>query len=160
MPIGAGDRTATSRNAATGSAFPFSVERLDRLGIDRVPDEAKGAARRSGSPRARAACSRRAATFTASPVTSGLGLDRPATTSPVLTPIRVREPTPWSRSSSLFRPSSASRISAAARTARSASSSWTCGIPKTAIDRVADELLDRAAVALDRGPHRLEVATP
>jgi hypothetical protein len=37
----------------------------------------------------------------------------------------------------------------AARTARSGSSSWTTGAPKSRHHRVADELLDRAAVALE-----------
>ena len=32
-------RTPMSRNAGTGSALPFSVERLDRLDLDRVPHE-------------------------------------------------------------------------------------------------------------------------
>ena len=31
--------TATSRQAGTGSALPFSVERLDGLGLDRLPRE-------------------------------------------------------------------------------------------------------------------------
>src|SRR4029077_10018467 len=57
----------------------------------------------------------------------------PATTSPVLTPIRAARDTPWSRSSSLLSATSASRISPPARTARRASSSWTFGTPKTAI---------------------------
>ena len=68
-----------------------------------------------------AACSSRAATFTASPVTSVS--PSPATTSPVLTPIRARRPSAGT----------AARISHAARTARRASSSWETGTPKTAI---------------------------
>ena len=60
---------------------------------------------------ASAACSSRAATFTASPVASVSPV--PATTSPVLTPMRTSSP----------RAATASRISTAARTARSASSS-------------------------------------
>ena len=71
---------------------------------------------------AAAACSSRAATLTASPVASVspragddlAGVDADAH-------LRARAPRP------------PSRISTAARTARSASSSWTCGIPKTAI---------------------------
>ena len=47
----------------------------------------------------------------------------PAITSPVLTPIRAWKPSP----------ATASRSSVAARSARSASSSWSVGIPKTAI---------------------------
>ena len=74
----------------------------------------------------------RAATFTASPVTI-FWSPVPATTSPVFTPIRQANVIPWSRSSSGFNASSAKRISLAARTARTASSSWTCGTPKTAM---------------------------
>jgi hypothetical protein len=56
-----------------------------------------------------------------------------ATTSPVLTPVRVRKRTPHVCSSSSFSRPSAVRISAAARTARTASSSWSCGTPNTAM---------------------------
>ena len=49
-------------------------------------------------------------------------------------------------------------ISCAARTARSASSSWTRRQAEDGHDRVADELLDVAAVALELGAHRVEVA--
>ena len=63
-----------------------------------------------------AACSRRAATLTASPVTS-VSPSPPTTTSPVLTPIRASSPCS----------AIASRISEAARTARSASSSCAAG---------------------------------
>ena len=82
-----------------------------------------------------ASCSNRAATLTASPVTMSSPraiASRPATTSPVLTPIRrptslsCRAPT---RSAN---DGKASRIASAARTARSASSSCACGTPKTA----------------------------
>jgi len=68
-----------------------------------------------------AACSSRAATFTASPVARRSAV--PVTTSPVVSPMRA-----CTRSSG-----SASRISSAARHARKASSSWTCGTPNTAI---------------------------
>jgi hypothetical protein len=57
----------------------------------------------------------------------------PATTGPVLTPIRVAIDTDHSRSRFSLSSASAFRISAAARTARSASSSCTIGMPNTAI---------------------------
>ena len=69
-----------------------------------------------------AACSSRAATLTASPVTS-VSPSPPTTTSPVLTPMRASSPCS----------AIAARISAAARTARSASSSCETGMPKTAM---------------------------
>ena len=82
---------------------------------------------------AAAVCSR-AATLIASPVTiarsgwTSLG----TTTSPVLTPMRMARATPWR--ASISRPRSANRatISAAALTARAASSSRTRGTPKIA----------------------------
>src|SRR5438445_1102319 len=82
-----------------------------------------------------ALCSRRAATFTASPVTiSCSGADPTgATTSPVLTPIRICSLTRWSRSNPSLSASRRSPISRAARRARSASSSRTVGTPKTAM---------------------------
>ena len=133
--------TSSRRNAATGSALPFS---------------SSGATASTSTARGRAAC--------VSPpirISPGCGrllqprgdVDRvagderlaasPATTSPVLMPIRARD------SSAELASAADSRISTAARTARSASSSCTRGMPNTAIDRVADELLDRAAVALE-----------
>ncbi len=72
--------------------------------------------------------------FTASPVTSVWRADgSPATTSPVWTPVRVAIVTPRSARSSRFSAASESRISAAARTARRASSSWMVRRPKTAM---------------------------
>ena len=55
-----------------------------------------------------------------------------ATTSPVLTPMRIVKRTRSSVSRWSFSAVKASRISNAARTARRASSSWTSGMPKTA----------------------------
>ena len=78
-------------------------------------------------------CSSRAARLTASPVTNASPLPgSPAITSPVLTPVRAATVTPQDRWNSWFSSSSVSRSSAAARTARSASSSWRRGTPKTA----------------------------
>ena len=81
-----------------------------------------------------AACSSRAATFTASPVTSRWpAAGSPETTSPVFTPVRFASRTPNTRSSSSFSCSSAPCMPAAARTARRASSSCSRGRPKTAM---------------------------
>jgi len=71
--------------------------------------------------------------LTASPVATVPLLRSPTITSPVLTPMRAPSRAPKSRSTSVLSASSASRMPAAARTARSASSSWTVGTPKTAI---------------------------
>ena len=56
----------------------------------------------------------------------------PATTSPEAMPVRVARVSPRSRASSSLSWARDSRISVAARTARRASSSWTCGTPNTA----------------------------
>jgi hypothetical protein len=81
-----------------------------------------------------AACSRRAATLTASPVASfWLVFPSAAITSPVLTPVRDAICTPCSRCSSRLSSASVSRISTPARTARRASSSWRVGSPNTAM---------------------------
>ena len=108
----AGDRrrrpTVTSRYATTGSAFPFQLERLDRLDRDRGADEVVRRGADEDLPGS-AACSRRAATPTASPVASVC--PAPTTTSPVLTPVRKESSTPSSAATA----GSRSRISAAAR---------------------------------------------
>jgi hypothetical protein len=94
-------------------------ERVDLLGLDGIADEA--VRRRAEQD---LIGSSRADTFTVSPVTSLCPADgSPATTSPVLTPVRMASRTPWSRSRPSFRSASDSRIAAAARTARRASSS-------------------------------------
>ena len=88
---------------------------------------------RSGSRR-RAPASSLCAVTTASPVANACPSDgSPATTSPVLTPVRIEIVTPKSRSSVAFSSESAGPRSTAARIARRASSSWAVGIPKTAI---------------------------
>src|SRR5439155_628731 len=72
--------------------------------------------------------------LTASPVTSAFSAEEaPAITSPVFTPVRTASRTPQTVSSSAFSRPSSPRTSAAARTARSASSSWRAGMPKTAM---------------------------
>ena len=100
-----------------------------------------------------AACSRRAATFTASPVTSAWpAAGSPATTSPVFTPIRRRERDALVAFELLVEP--AQRLAHLGGRADRAQ-----GIvlvhtrdPEHRHDGVADELLDGAAVALDRSP--------
>ena len=82
----------SSRYAATGSALPLSVSGGDRPRprSGRAPGDRS--ARRGRSRRAPAACSSRAAVFTASPVTSRWPrLASPAITSPVLTPMWLLE---------------------------------------------------------------------
>ena len=120
-------------------------ERLDRLDVDATRNKRERLLPDSASPGC-AACCRRAATLTASPVARRSSV--PVTTSPVATPMR-----PSTASSG-----KASRISTAARQARRASSSCADRDPEHSHHRVADELLHRAAVALDDRLHPLEVA--
>ena len=133
-------------------------QRLDGLDRRAVPGQAVGQVADEDLA-GRAAGSRRAAMLTVSPVTSVWPVAAsPATTSPVLTPMRIRIERPRPARSSSLSPASAARISAAARTARSASSSWTTGYAEHGHHGIADELLDRPAVALEDAPHRREVA--
>ena len=124
----------TRPRAATGAVLPF---RSSSFGSSKV--KAALLARYVRSPTrivpGAALCSSRAATLTASPVTiSCSGADPTgATTSPVLTPIRIWSRTRWSRSKPSLSSSSRSPISMAAWSARSASSSRTVGTPKTAM---------------------------
>jgi hypothetical protein len=108
------------RYAGTGSPFPLSESGASSSTsiASRVRRNVVPPMRMSSGA---AACSRRAATLTASPVASRSVV--PVTTSPVMRPIRPRHPISGK----------ASRISRAARTARNASSSCTTGTPKTAI---------------------------
>ena len=81
-----------------------------------------------------AACSSRLARFTASPVTNDSPVPgSPATTSPVLMPMRQASSTPQVPRSSAFRSPRRRCISVPVRTARRASSSCTTGTPKTAM---------------------------
>ncbi len=105
----------------TGSDFPFRTRGSTASTRTASRTSALVSAPMSVSPGA-AACSSRAATLTASPVTS-VSPSPPTTTSPVFTPIRASSPCS----------AIAARISDAARTARSASSSCDTGIPKTAM---------------------------
>ena len=114
-------QTPRSRKASTSSDFPFSASGSTGSTFTASRTSSRVSAPISVSVAA-AACSRRAATLTASPVTS-VSPSPPTTTSPVLIPIRASRPCS----------AIAARISDAARTARRASSSCDTGIPKTAM---------------------------
>ncbi len=130
---GTSGRSPSSRRAASGSALPFAARGAVASATTASRTASYVASPSSTSPGA-AACSRRAATLTASPVASFWSPAPPPTiTSPVLIPVRVRMTTPCSDSSSALSAASRSPSSDAARTARSASSSRTAGMPKTAI---------------------------
>ena len=125
--------TSSRRYAATRSALPLSSS--GSIGsiftASRTRRHVSSPISTSFGP---AACSRRAAVFTVSPVTRRWAVAAsPVTTSPVLTPVRFVSRTPKSRSSSSLSAARAACVSYAARTARSASSSWIRGSPKTAM---------------------------
>src|SRR5262245_897416 len=125
--------TPRSRNAGTASVLPFSASGSMGSTVTASRTRSRVTAPIRISPGS-AACSRRAATLTVSPVTNDWPDEgSPAMTSPVLTPVRICSRAPQSRSSSVFSTSRRSRICEAARTARSASSSCTVGTPNTAM---------------------------
>ena len=111
------DVEQAKRRHRLGLAASVDLPRLDAHGI---AHRRRVASPISTSPSA-ASCSRRAATLTASPVTRVS--PSPARTLPVFTPMRAPRPSA----------ATSARISHAARTARSASSSCATGTPKTAI---------------------------
>ena len=144
--------TRSARQAGTGAALPLSVC---------SPAGSKAMARLRGplrSPRRPARCrappptAAGLAVLTRSPATMPW-LVAPSVTaaSPVRTPARA-----WIAGAQRRGPRRRAR--APARTARSASSSWAIGRAPDGHDGVADELLDRAAVALDDVAGELEVA--
>ena len=124
-------RTSVSRYAGSGSDLPLSAS-----GSTGSAETAPRTRRKVGSPSrispAGAACSRRAATLTASPVTRAWRGASPATTSPVLTPIRSAIDGRSAARAPRSAAASAPAYSSAARTARSASSSCATGTPNTA----------------------------
>ncbi len=124
--------TFCRRNAVRRSTFPFTPSGSSGSAstASRTSRYVPSPIRISSGP---AACSSRAATLTASPAASVPWARSATTTSPVLTPVRTWMSTPCAVRSSSFSPSSASPISAAARTARSASSSRILGTPNTAM---------------------------
>ena len=126
---------ANRKQSEGGDRLGLSLqgERLDRLGSDGFANQALRALADQRLPR------RRRLLEPGGDVDRIAGGERlsvggsPATTSPVLTPIRTRSEVPISASSSSLSRSAASRISAAVRTARSASSSRAVGIPNAAM---------------------------
>ena len=112
--------TASNRWAWTGSLLPFSASGSTGPVVTAPRTSPSVSSPIRISP-GWAACSSRAATLTASPVTSRSSV--PVTTSPVLIPIRPATPSSGR----------ASRISSAALQARRASSSCIWGTPKTAM---------------------------
>ena len=123
------------RGDGTRGRPPTSPSRRSARQPRRRPRRARAdrSPRRGAPLPAPAACSSRAATLTGSPVTNVSRSEAsPATTSPVLTPIRSAIRVPKRRSSSSFRAPRRACISSAARHARSASSSCASGTPKTA----------------------------
>ena len=126
--------------------LPLEHERLDGLGVDRPPERGGPSAARSGFPSEPAACSRRAATLTASPTTRCCpAVGSATTTSPVLTPMRVVRRTPHPILQVVVEADEGSAHSRPPRaTARNASSSRTTGRPKIGHHRVSDVLFDDA----------------
>ncbi len=143
------DRLVPPLGRRAGSEQPVGGQRL-ALALQHAA--ARAAPRRPPRRRARsvasaistspgeAACCKRAATFSASPVARRSSV--PVTTSPVLTPIRPSIPSP----------ANASRISTAARQARKRIVLVHDRHPEHRHHRIADELLHRAAVLLDDRP--------
>ena len=130
---GATGLTLSSRHAPTGALLPFRVSGSSAVTSTASRTSAQVAWPSNTSPEL-ATCSSRAATFTVSPSANAWAVaGSPASTSPVLTPVRNSSDTPWSRTSSVFSAVRAVCSSAAARTARRASSSRTTGMPNTAM---------------------------
>ena len=134
----------------TGARLALQRKRLERLDLDRVADQPQRLLAEQDLS-GRAACSRRAATFTASPIARFS--PSPTSTRPVLTPVRNRSATPTSsrdRRQPLTdlrrRPHRPQRVVLVH--ARD---------PEHRHHRIADELLDRPAVALDRRADLSEV---
>ncbi len=124
--------TSSSLNACTGWLMPFTSTGATAWTSTAPRTSSMVCAPIRISP-AGADCSSLAATLTASPVTTPSPFAvSPAITSPVSTPVRACSRTPQRKSSCSFSSRSAARISSAARTARTASSSCTVGMPNTA----------------------------
>jgi hypothetical protein len=124
-------------------ALTLQLER-ELLGLDSVSHELGVSAPRRTSPGA-GVLLQAAATLTASPVARRSLV--PTTTSPVLTPIRASTPSSGARRASRRGPDGAERVVLVH-----------LGDAEDGHDRVADELLHGAAVALDDCLHLVEVA--
>src|SRR5439155_12611920 len=126
----------TTRYASTVCAFPLSTNAPNDSNSKARPASRNVVEPTTISPGV-AIDSSRCAVFTVSPTTVYADCtspaSRPLTTSPLEIPIRRASRRPCSRSSQSFSSASALCISTAARTARSASSSWETGAPKTAM---------------------------
>ena len=125
------DVTPRASHACSGASLPFA--RIGSTSSHAIEcRQAAWVASPSSTPAGGAAACSLAATFTASPIT--VSSRRPSgptgakMTSPVLIPALTQSPPKSAASSSARR-----WISRAARTARSASSSWAIGAPNTAI---------------------------
>ena len=106
-----------------------------------------------------AASSKRLATLTASPVAKRCPPPAsPATTSPVLTPVRTAIVTPQSRASSSLSAERRSRISDRSPNRPQRVVLVDDRNPENGHHGVTDELLDDSLVALDDGLHLVEVA--
>ena len=125
-----------TRYVITGSLFPFSVIGSRFSNSKRCIASRRVVSLTSTWPSG-AADSSRCAVFTASPTTvyarCTSPASRPATTSPVFTPMRRDRRTPYLRSRSSLSRMIDACIASAARIARSASSSCEIGAPNTAI---------------------------
>ena len=155
----------TTRYVTTGSVFPFSTIGSRRSNSNRCIASRRVVSLTSTWPRG-AADSKRCAVLTASPTTVYARwtspASRPATTSPVFTPIRSASRTPYVRSRSSFRWRIDACIASAAWIARSASSSCEIGAPNTAMTASPmylsiDLPRERAEVAAEDRPQLLRV---
>ena len=127
------DRAAFAHHSRTGSALPFSSTGSSSSN-SKIEAVASWVVSPTAIPLTGATPCSREAVFTTSPVTNPSPCSGRApsetTASPVLMPIRTLR----SRAgSSALASAIASRIRSPARIARSASSSWASGAPKTAI---------------------------
>ena len=157
--LASGPTTSRALHACDGRSLSLRVEGpADRGTRSRAASSAASVSPTSTSPGSASCCSL-AATFTASPVTMSsprAAASRPAMTSPVLTPMRRPTSPPCSRADPR-------RESAEAVADRDRGPHRALGIvlvrlrdPEDGEDRIADELLRNAAVALDLGVHELE----
>ena len=153
-------RVERQQPVAPAPAWPFPSAPAARA-ARREPRRGRAgrSSRRRGSRPARRRAWSRCATTTESPVTNvSPRVGSPATTSPVQTPIRISSRSPNDSSSSSFRTARRSRISSAARERPQRIVLVQDGSAEDGHHGVADELLDRAAVTLERGSHLVEVA--
>ena len=142
---------AMGSHAGTGSALPFATTGSASW-CSMTFSVSRWVASSTRIPSGGAALCSREAVLSTSPAASCSPCSgrafRLTSASPVAAPMRTDSP---SDGSSAFSSEIASRTASAARTARSASSSWRGRRPEDGDDRVADELLHGAAEALELG---------